>query len=107
MTRECKFVIPVTFLSMVMVLCKLLQHVYVLERPNIATEDQSKPFDANKVEHLFCMCCVWAFGGALCEKDNKDYRKDFSNWWRGEFKPVKFPAKGLVFDYFVAFDENK
>jgi len=53
------------------------------------------------------MCAVWAFGGGLTDKDNKDYRKDFSNWWRGEFKPVKFPTKGLVFDYFVGFEEGK
>jgi len=53
------------------------------------------------------MCAVWAFGGGLAEKDNKEYRKDFSNWWRSEFKPVKFPSKGLVFDYYVEFEDTK
>jgi len=59
-----------------MVLCKLLQHILVLERANIVTEDATKPFDANKIEHLFMMCATWAFGGGLIEKDNRDYRKE-------------------------------
>jgi dynein heavy chain len=46
--------------------------------------------------------CVWAIGGGLAEKDSIDYRKDFSNWWKGEWKTsVKFPSKGTIFDYFV------
>jgi len=90
-----------------MVLCKLLQHILVLERANIVTEDATKPFDANKIEHLFMMCATWAFGGGLIEKDNRDYRKEFSNWFRGTFKPIKFPTKGLIYDYYVEFEDNK
>lgn len=30
-----------------------------------------------------------------------DYRVEFSKWWINEFKIVKFPATGLVFDYFI------
>ncbi len=45
---------------------------------------------------------VWALGGSLAEKDGIDYRKEFSNWWKGEWKQsVKFPSKGTIFDYFV------
>lgn len=47
------------------------------------------------------MCAVWAYGGCLSEKDNKDYRKEFSGFWKNEFKSIKFPSKGTVFDYFV------
>lgn len=49
---------------------------------------------------------VWAFGGCLAEKDNKDYRKEFSSFFKNEFKGVKFPSKGSVFDYFVQIDQN-
>jgi dynein heavy chain len=46
--------------------------------------------------------CVWAIGGALAEKDGIDFRKEFSSWWKGEWKSsVKFPSKGTIFDYFV------
>ena len=83
MKKECKFVVPCSFFAMTMSLCKLLQSCIKNEKANIQTEDKAKPYDLNKVEHLFNMCMVWAFGGCLTEKDGKDYRKDFSNWWRG------------------------
>lgn len=105
--KECKFVIPTSFFSMTMTMCRLLQNVLKNEKLNITTEDKNKPIDAIKLEHLFCVVAVWSYGGALLEKDGKDYRKEFSNWWRNEFKPVKFPAKGSVFDYYVHFDENQ
>lgn len=50
---------------------------------------------------------MWAFGGALAEKDGMDYRKEFSNWWKGAWKSqVKFPSKGTIFDYFVEVTEG-
>lgn len=30
-----------------------------------------------------------------------DYRAEFSKWWVGEFKSIKYPAQGTVFDYFI------
>ena len=30
-----------------------------------------------------------------------DYRVEFSKWWTTEFKTVKFPSAGTVFDYCI------
>lgn len=30
-----------------------------------------------------------------------DHRAEFSKWWLNEFKTVKFPAQGTVFDYYI------
>lgn len=30
-----------------------------------------------------------------------DYRAEFSKWWLTEFKTVKFPAQGTIFDYYI------
>lgn len=58
--------------------------------------------EVKNVEYLFVYACVWAIGGALAEKDGIDFRKDFSNWWKGEWKTsVKFPSKGTIFEYYV------
>jgi dynein heavy chain len=109
--KNCKFVVPISFFSMTTVLCKMLESVIRHYHANIVqTRDEKtgiETFEPNKLEYLFNMCAVWAFGGALTEKDKKDYRKDFSSFWRSEFKHIKFPSKGTVFDYFVAFEENK
>lgn len=58
--------------------------------------------EIKNIEYLFVYACVWAIGGCLAEKDSIDYRKDFSNWWKSEWKTsVKFPSKGTIFDYYV------
>lgn len=36
-----------------------------------------------------------------------DYRIEFSKWWTNEFKSVKFPATGLVFNYYVDMKTKK
>lgn len=36
-----------------------------------------------------------------------DYRIEFSKWWITEFKTVKFPAGGTVFDYYIETETKK
>lgn len=50
---------------------------------------------------------IWGIGGALGEKDGIDYRKDFSTWWKSNWKATaKIPPKGTIFDYFVEMGEG-
>ena len=59
------------------------------------------------LDTFFVWSAVWAFGSPLCMKDNVDYKKEFSNWWKSEHKAVKFPSRGSVFDYFVDVETRK
>lgn len=107
--KKAKFVLPISYHGMTVTLCKLFhymlrQHWKDVHPPD---SDKEKILDENKLEHLFCVCAVWAFGGALTIKDNINYRKDFSDFWKNKFKRVKFPSKGVVFDYFVILDGLK
>ena len=36
-----------------------------------------------------------------------DYRVEFSKWWVSEFKVVKFPSQGTVFDYLLDGETKK
>lgn len=36
-----------------------------------------------------------------------DYRMEFSKWWVTEFKTIKFPSAGTVFDYYIDPDSKK
>jgi dynein heavy chain len=56
---------------------------------------------------VFVFSCVWAIGAGFSEKDGKEYKKDFSAWWRDTFKTMKFPNKGTVFDFFVNNDSGQ
>jgi dynein heavy chain len=86
--KNSKFLVPITQISMIISLCRSLK---IMVQP-----------DCKNVEYIFVFAWVWACAAGLTEKDGVDYRKEFSNWWKGEWKSsVKFPAKGSVFDYFV------
>ncbi|XP_040542548.1 dynein axonemal heavy chain 17 isoform X5 [Gallus gallus] len=52
-------------------------------------------------ELFFVFACIWAFGGAMFQDQLTDYRAEFSKWWVNEFKTVKFPAQGMIFDYYI------
>lgn len=40
----------------------------------------------------FVFAAIWAFGGALVEKDGTDYRRRFDKWWKGTWTTVKMPG---------------
>ena len=109
--KKCKFVSPVSFFGMTVAFTKLMTSQINIQMKYLYPTDEKekvKVVNMIKLEHIFAMCAVWAFGGSLTVKDNRDYRKEFSDWWKGEFnKPVKFKSKGTVFDYFVKMDETK
>lgn len=50
---------------------------------------------------------IWAFGGGLTMKDGIDYRKNFDRWFKGKYTTVRFPGKGLVFDFYVDVKKGK
>ena len=52
-------------------------------------------------ELYFVFACVWAFGGVMFQDQLVDYRVEFTKWWVTEFKTVKFPGAGTVFDYYI------
>ncbi|XP_061233427.1 dynein axonemal heavy chain 17 isoform X1 [Neopsephotus bourkii] len=64
---------------------------------------QNVPPDSSRdlYELYFVFACTWAFGGALFQDQLMDYRLEFSKWWLSEFKTIKFPSQGTIFDYFI------
>lgn len=37
----------------------------------------------------------------------QDHRVEFSKWWTTEYKTVKFPAQGTIFDYYIDSESKK
>ncbi|XP_061561508.1 dynein heavy chain 9, axonemal isoform X3 [Phycodurus eques] len=89
-----KKIIPIPDQSMVQMLCYLLE---CLLTPENAPPDSAKEL----YELYFVFAAVWAFGGALFQDQLVDYRVEFSKWWVAEFKTIKFPSQGTVFDYCI------
>jgi len=88
---------PVINFNLCQTLCHLLDHLLGEENKNFA----AGAADKMTYEIFFCFAAVWAFGAPLSIKDGEDYRNKFNRWWRTQWRPIKFPDAGSVFDYFV------
>lgn len=90
--QQCKSIIPMEEITMVQT------YLYFLD----AVLDAETMSDVKKVDIICGFISVWAFGAALTVADDgTDYRKIFSEWWRSEFKHIKFPTRDTVFDYWL------
>ncbi|NXH48679.1 DYH9 protein, partial [Dicaeum eximium] len=89
-----KKIIPIPEQSMVQMLCYLLEC--------LLTEDNTPPDCPKELYELyFVFAAVWAFGGSMFQDQLVDYRVEFSKWWVAEFKTIKFPSQGTVFEFYV------
>ncbi|XP_028375908.1 LOW QUALITY PROTEIN: dynein heavy chain 17, axonemal [Phyllostomus discolor] len=80
--------------------------LYLLEC--LLTEKNTPPDSPKELYELyFVFACFWAFGGAMFQDQLIDYRVEFSKWWVNEFKTIKFPSQGTVFDYYLDPDSKK
>ncbi|CAI9715298.1 Hypothetical predicted protein [Octopus vulgaris] len=95
-----KKIIPITEFSHVQMLCYLLE---CLITPHNVPPDSTKEV----YEYYFVFACIWAFGSTMFHDQLVDYRNEFSKWWITEFKSIKFPAQGTVFDYFIDSETKK
>jgi dynein heavy chain len=95
-----KKITPVSEISHIQTLCYLLE--------TLLTPENTPP-DSHKdlYELYFVFAAVWAFGGAMFQDQLVDYRVEFSKWWVTEFKTVKFPSQGTIFDYFLDNESKK
>ena len=95
-----KKITPIVENAHVHMLCGLLECLLTPE---------NTPADCNKenYEIYFVFACIWAFGSALYQDQITDHRVEFSKWWTTEFKTIKFPTQGTVYDYYVDNETKK
>ncbi|XP_075760265.1 dynein axonemal heavy chain 17 isoform X2 [Pelodiscus sinensis] len=80
--------------------------LYLLEC--LLTPTNTPPDSAKELYELyFVFACFWAFGGAMFQDQLVDYRVEFSKWWVNEFKTIKFPSQGTIFDYYIDPESKK
>ncbi|XP_050527559.1 dynein beta chain, ciliary isoform X2 [Daktulosphaira vitifoliae] len=89
-----KKIIPIAEMSHIQMLCYLLECILV---------PSNTPIDCPKewYELYFTFACIWSFGSAIYQEQVIDYKVEFSKWWVAEFKTIKYPSVGTVFDYFI------
>eukprot|EP00904_Undaria_pinnatifida_P003126 jgi/Undpi1/12814/HiC_scaffold_7.g02481.m1 len=85
-------IVPVEDMALVQVLLYMMDGL--LTPANTSTVES--------LEKVFVFCMIWAMGSSLTVSDDgTDYQKLFSDWWRSEWKKVKFPSRETVFDYWL------
>ena len=89
-----KTITPMSELGMVQTLCFILEEL-------LTPKNVPGGCDKEWYEVYFVFAAVAAFGGPMLQDQIIDYRVEFSKWWTTEFKSVKFPYAGTVFDYTV------
>jgi len=58
--------------------------------------------DEVALETTFVFCLIWGLGGVLTiGDDGTEYKKLFSEWFRGRYKTVKIPSRDTIFDYWL------
>lgn len=107
--KKTKMAVAMVFpLTFVISLCKMLE-AYIDKREACISNDKKRPTRGEDeaysgFENIFCFCALWAFGGILTDVAGFDFRRSFSDWFKGYFKQFKFPNRGTAFDYFVFVD---
>ncbi|KAK2575931.1 hypothetical protein KPH14_007294 [Odynerus spinipes] len=89
-----KKITPIADMAHVEMLCHLLN---CLLKPELTAND----FLKDHYELYFVFAAVWAFGSAMFQDQTIDYRVEFTKWWVNEFKQIRFPSQGTVFDYYI------
>lgn len=89
-----KKITPISEIAQLQMTCFLLECLLTPENvPNGCPKEW--------YEIYFCFALIWGFGSALFHDQMIDWRNEFHKWWTNEFKTVKFPAQGTIFNYYV------
>jgi dynein heavy chain len=91
---------PIPEITHIELLCNLLD---CLVTPESCPSDCPKEW----YETYFVFATIWAFGSATFQDQLLDHRVDFSKWWLNEYKYIKFPVGGIVFDYYIDNETKK
>ncbi|CAK9199554.1 unnamed protein product [Sphagnum troendelagicum] len=95
--HKCTETIPIEVLNSVMTLSKLFDLLAV--RENGVHPGEGEQF-VPMIETWFLFCLIWSVGASVDEAG----RNTFDMWLRDQ--DPRFPASGLVYDYFVDFKKH-
>mmetsp|Transcript_13737 Transcript_13737/g.31794 ORF Transcript_13737/g.31794 Transcript_13737/m.31794 type:complete len:4493 (-) Transcript_13737:49-13527(-) len=106
--KNMRTVVPLPEINLVKTVCYVLEGLLGTGEALQAAQKALGPEEGPKLlEALFVFCCVWGMGGSLTVEQGMDYRLGFSKWWADEWKVVRFPDGGSVFDFVVDPDTGK
>ncbi|XP_037943923.1 dynein beta chain, ciliary-like [Teleopsis dalmanni] len=111
---------PITDMAMIQMTCSLLESLLEVHQDICLSNANTMP-TKNNLQHsskatdslelglelLFIYATMWGFGSALYQDQIIDWHQEFHKWWTLEFKEVKLPTQGNIFDYSLDISTNK
>jgi dynein heavy chain len=106
MRKNCETIVPLPEINRIQHLCYIIEGI-LGNGDTFAGQCKSMGLDAAGLllESYFIYALMWAIGGATFVDKQVDHRKKFCNFFKDEFKTIRFPEEGEIFDYCV--DETK
>ncbi len=106
MRKNCDTIVPLPEINRIQHLCYILEGI-LGNGDNFAGQCKSMGQDAAGLllESYFVYALMWSIGGATFTDKQVDHRKKFCTFMKDEFKTIRFPEEGEIFDYVV--DETK
>ena len=106
MRKNCDTIVPLPEINRIQHLCFILEGI-LGNGDSFAGQCKSMGQEAAGLllESYFLFALIWSVGGATFTDKQVDHRKKFHNFVRDEFKTIRFPEEGEIFDWCV--DETK
>jgi dynein heavy chain, axonemal len=103
--KMLRTIVPLPEINVVKTICYILEGILKSGEDMAQLQKQLGAEEGAKLmESVFVFACVWGVGGAITGDKTMDYRSAFDKWWKEEWKNVRFPEQGTVFDYLI--DKN-
>lgn len=93
-SRSFKRITPTSDIAMIQMTCHLLECL-------LTPKDSPTDFTKDLYEIYFVFAIIWGFGSTLYQDQLIDWRNEFNRFWHQEFKNVRFPYDGNIFNYFI------
>ncbi|KAL9898323.1 dynein beta chain, ciliary [Glossina fuscipes fuscipes] len=120
--QNFKRIIPIPVIAMIQISCHLLESLLEtslkLNSILVETSRLSQPCNSQHnndtteimethLTLMFTYATMWGFGSILHEDQIIDWRREFHKWWTSEFKDIKLPSLGTIFDYYLDVQAQK
>ncbi|XP_039431337.1 dynein beta chain, ciliary-like isoform X4 [Culex pipiens pallens] len=92
--KRFKKITPISEIAMIQMTCHLLD--CLLTPINIPPDS---PKEWYEIYYVFAV--IWGFGSSLYQDQLVDWRNEFHKWWINEFKAIRFPPGGTIFNYYI------
>ena len=106
MRKNCDTIVPLPEINKIQHLCYILEGI-LGNGDDLASKAKVMGQEAADLllESYFVFALMWSCGGATFTDKQVDHRKAFNSFFKDEFKTIRFPDEGEIFDWVV--DETK